>query len=226
MQNSIWGVLLSVLPIFLIIGVATLLQNQGKVNDEGARKIIHIGVSNWWIMAMILFTNPWWASVAPLTFIILNYISYRKNLFAAMERNGNGNLGTVYFPISLLVLSLLTFSSLLPVSQPQFIGAVGILVMGYGDGFAAVIGKKYGKHRWKSGKSVEGSLTMFIASFVVTLTLAVVSTVTPSLVIAGLLAFGVAAVATLLEAYTPYGFDNLTVPLGSSFVYFILLMVI
>lgn len=224
-MNNLWGVLISIVPIFLIIGLATWLQSKGKVNDENARKIIHIGVSNWWIMAMLIFTDPLWASIAPFTFIVLNYISYRKNLFAAMERNGNGNLGTVYFPISLLILSLLTFSNITAISDSMYIGAVGILVMGYGDGFAAVIGKKFGKHRWKSGKSLEGSLTMFIASFLVTLLVTLVSpySIHLWLVVAGSLV--VASVATLLEAYTPFGLDNLSVPLGSSLIYFVLLIV-
>lgn len=220
-MNNVWGVLLTVLPIFVIIGLATILQKKGVIGDEGSRKFVHIGVSNWWILAMILFDDPLWASIAPLTFIVLNYISYRKNIFSAMERNGKGNLGTVYFPIALLVLSLLTFSTVIGVDQPEYIGAVGILVMGYGDGLAAVIGKAYGTHRWKSGKSLEGSLTMFVASLLVVLTIALLQPLSTSIGLVILVAVGVAMIATLLEVYTPLGLDNLSVPLVTAFVYYL-----
>lgn len=219
-MNNVWGVLLTIIPIFLVIGLATVLQKQSIIGDEGSRKLVHIGVSNWWILAMVLFDDPIWASIAPLTFIVLNYISYRQNLFSAMERSGKGNLGTVYFPISLLVLSLLTFSNLLGVAQAEFIGAAGILVMGYGDGLAAVVGKAVGKHRWKSGKSLEGSLTMFVASFVVVLIVGLLQPLTASIWLLIAAALVIASLATVLEAYTPYGLDNLSVPLLTSLVYY------
>ena len=154
----------------------------------------------------------WFAIIPPITFIILNYLSYRMNLLKAMERGGNGNLGTVYFPISLLILVVLTFGVL----KNPYIGAIGILVMGYGDGLAAVIGKAYGKHKFAFGKSIEGSLAMFIISFIVVF---VVSINIASILVSLILALGVAAFATMIELLTPKGLDNLSVPLGSSFYF-------
>ena len=219
---NVWGLVGSYVLIFMIIGISTILQKKNILGDEGARKFIHIGVSNWWILAMFFFTDEnkvWFAMIAPFTFIILNYLSYRLNILKAMERGGKGNLGTVYFPISLLILVALTFG----VVDNPFIGAVGILVMGYGDGLAAVIGKRFGKRMLVNGKSFEGSLTMFIASFVVTF---VIATFTQSIGIALLLAMGVAAFATLIELFTPKGLDNLSVPLGSSLIFYLLLLII
>lgn len=219
---NVWGLVGSYVLIFLIIGISTILQKKNIVGDEGARKFIHIGVSNWWILAMFFFKGDdavWYAMIAPFTFIILNYLSYRLNLLKAMERGGKGNLGTVYFPISLLILVALTFGVL----DNPFIGAVGILVMGYGDGLAAVIGKKFGKKKLAFDKSLEGSLTMFIASFIVVFAVAMF---TQSVLISLLLAMGVAAFATLIELVTPKGLDNLSVPLGSSLIFYILLLIL
>ncbi|MDO9629457.1 MAG: SEC59/DGK1/VTE5 family protein [Acholeplasmataceae bacterium] len=219
-MNNVWGLILSYILIFVIIGISTFLQNKKIFGDEGARKFIHIGVSNWWILAMLFFTGEdavWYAVIAPITFIFLNYLSYRLNILKAMERGGKGNLGTVYFPISLLILVILTFGV---IKQP-FIGAVGILVMGYGDGLAAVIGTKYGKHKLAFGKSVEGSLTMFLVSLVVSITILLISGV-PN---AYLIALGVALIATLVELATPKGLDNLSVPLFTSFALYLLLLI-
>ncbi len=221
-MSNVWGLVGSYVLIFLIIGISTILQKAKLISDEGARKFIHIGVSNWWILAMYFFNDDnavWFAMIVPFTFIILNYISYRTNLLKAMERGGKGNLGTVYFPISLLILVALTFGVL----ENPFIGAVGILVMGYGDGLAAVIGKAYGKHKLAFGKSIEGSITMFVASFIVVF---LISLFTQSIAISLILALGVSALATIVELITPKGIDNLSVPLSTSFTYYLLLLII
>lgn len=216
--NNWLGIILSYVLVFVIIGLSTVLQKKGILKDEGARKFIHIGVSNWWILAMLFFDNVWFAIVPPITFIILNYASYKMNLIKSMERSGNGNLGTVYFPISLLILVIVSFGVL---KQPE-IGAIGILILGYGDGFAAVIGQKYGKHKLKFNKSLEGSLAMFVASLVVSLIILFIYQGNSAFYLAPLIAI----LATVIELYTPKGLDNLTVPLSNSLVYYLLLLVI
>lgn len=220
---NIWGLVLSYVLVFLIIGISTALQKFKLVGDEGARKFIHIGVSNWWILAWIFFQGEnalWYAIVPPITFILLNYYSYKTNLIKSMERSGNGNLGTVYFPISLLILVIFTFGV---VNRPE-IGAVGILVLGYGDGLAAVIGKAYGKKKLVNNKSLEGSLTMFVASLVVVTVILLVSGV--ALVTTLVAATIVSVLATVIELYTPKGLDNLTVPLFSSLIIYIILLLL
>ncbi len=205
--------------IGLMIGLSTMLSNKNIIGDEGSRKLIHIGVSNWYFIALIFMRDPkdiWFTIIPPLSFIILNYISYRTNLIKSMERSGKGNLGTVYYPISLFVLVLATF---LMIENP-YIGLLGVMIMGYGDGLAAVIGKKYGKKDIGNGKSLIGVVTMFVVSFIVA-----------SLIIGfteGIgfiwIAIVIALVASLIEYLTPKGLDNLSVPMGTSLIYYLLLL--
>jgi len=213
---NVLGLILSYVLIFIIIGISTFFQKKKLIGEEGARKFIHIGVSNWWILAMVFFKDDnaiWFAIIPPITFIVLNYISYKQNLFKAMERGGNGNLGTVYFPISLLVLVILTFG----IFDAPYIGAIGILIMGYGDGLAAVIGTKYGKHKLLFGKSYEGTITMFLSSLVVAMIVLSIYQVEGFI----LLSIGVAFIASIVELITRRGLDNLTVPLITSFAFLI-----
>ena len=219
-MNNIWGLIASYVFIFVIIGISTVLQKKGLLKDEGARKFIQIGVSNWWIIAMIFFDSVYFAMIPPITFIILNYASYKMNLIKSMERGGQGNLGTVYFPISLLILVLLTFTDVIGASP--YMGAIGILIMGYGDGLAAVIGKKYGKRSLPFGKSLEGSITMFIASFIVSFVLIFIYN---DFITALWIGLAISVVATLVELYTPKGLDNLSVPLLTAVLAFILLLI-
>ena len=214
-MNNLLGLIFSYVLVFMVIGISTFLQKKGYLNDEGARKFIHIGVSNWWILAMVFFDNVWLASIAPVTFIILNYASYKMNIIKAMERSGKGNLGTVYFPISLLILVLITFG----INQP-IIGAFGILILGYGDGLAALIGKAYGKRVLRHGKTYEGSLTMLMSAFIVSAVLLML--ISPQHMYLSIL---IAGFATLVELFTPKGLDNLSVPISTSLFTYLLFII-
>ena len=179
---------------------------------------MHIGVSNWWLIAMACFNNVIWASLVPAVFIVLNAISYRKDLFSAMERHeGKGDLGTVYYPVSLLILTILCFGGY---SLP-YAGALGVFVMGYGDGLAAVIGRRFGLmkyHIFGNTKSYVGSLTMLMVSFLVCAV--ILWAATPVFLGTILLqALILAVFATIVEAFSPFGLDNLTVPLLTFFLY-------
>jgi phytol kinase len=118
-----------------------------------------------------------------------------------------------------LILVILTFG----VTFNPLIGAIGILTLGYGDGLAAAIGSKWGKRKLIYGKSVEGSLTMFLATFIVTFTLLAFNFSLPIALSVGLV---LAIFATLIELYTPKGLDNLTVPLLTSLIYYLILITI
>ncbi|MCF0147551.1 MAG: phosphatidate cytidylyltransferase [Clostridium sp.] len=219
-MNNLMGIIISILFVFLIIGASSSLTKFNLLSNEGSRKFIHIGVSNWWIIAMIFFDNNIYAAIVPALFVIINYISYKKQVFKAMERDGSKNdLGTVYFAVSLLILALITFRNI----EYSYIGALGILIMGYGDGLAAVIGVKYGKHTFEvlgNKRSLEGSLAMFIFSFVVSVIILYIFSGTNVF----LYSLIIAIVSTGLEALSPYGLDNLTVPLGTSLFYYLLIL--
>jgi phytol kinase len=95
--------------------------------------------------------------------------------------------------------------------------------MAFGDAAASIIGSKIGRHklRFRTNKSYEGSIAMFLTTFIsVTLSLMFFSYLCPfttsTIVISS---FAVAAFATLLEAFTPKGLDNLTVPLVSAILF-------
>jgi phytol kinase len=81
------------------------------------------------------------ASAGPASFIVINALALRFRLLPAMdERADRRNLGTVYFPISLLVLVNLCWRGVMPV----WVGGVAVLVLGWGDGLAALVGEGNG----------------------------------------------------------------------------------
>ncbi len=197
------GLLASYGFVFAVIGVSTLLDKLKVLNDEGSRKFIHIGVANWWLLAMFFFDQStyYFAMIPPLTFIGLNYVSYRLNLVKAMERDSqtSNDLGTVYYAISLFIITFISFYF-----DRLMIGALAILVMGYGDGLSAVFGKQFKSVKLYQHKSLIGFMTMLLVSLVIGIILFPFSWYFIILI---------AFAAAFVELYTPKGLDNLSVPL-------------
>lgn len=217
-MNNIAGIIISFLFTFSIIGISTIMTKQGVLSGENSRKFVHIGVSNWWIIAMIFFDNPIYAAIPPGCFVFLNYIAYRKSIFKVMEGERNKkDLGTVYFAVSLLILTLVTFSS----GSHPYIGGLGVLIMGYGDGFAAVFGTKYTKYSfkiWNNTKTLSGTCAMFVFSFLAAFVILKIYNPASALPISVILAFA----ATIIEMFSPLGIDNLSVPLLTTYIYILI----
>ncbi len=179
---------------------------------EIVRKVVHIGTGNVILLA-------WWLKIpasvgitASILFSIITFLSYYFPFVPLINGVGRHSLGTFFYAVSIGVLVAVFW----PLGQPQF-AALGILVMTWGDGLAALVGQRLGRHPykiWGMQKSWEGSLTMAIVSFGVS-SLILLGVYGPSLPVGGI-ALAVALVATGLEAFSKYGIDNLTVPLGSA----------
>lgn len=137
------------------------------------------------------------------------------------EITGGGHkYGLLLYAVSYSVLALF-FSS-----KPYIIAA-GILPMAYGDAAASLFGQKFGRHKYNisSPKSVEGSMAMFATclSGLLACLLFFSSFYPISILIFALASLGTAMVATVCEALTPRGFDNLTVPLFSAMMFLLLM---
>lgn len=196
----------------LIGGIAEGLRRTAHIDTEITRKIVHIGAGQVILLAWWLQTPTWMGVTAAVVFSLVALLSYRLPILPGINGVGRHSLGTFFYAVS---IGLLT-AAFWPLGQPQY-AALGILVMTWGDGLAALVGQRFGRHPYKvlgNTKSLEGSATMAVASFVVSLALlGSTAGFTPGVVA---IAAIVAVAATLLETLSFYGLDNLTVPLGSA----------
>jgi phytol kinase len=213
--GDIGGIAITITFVFIVIGFAEIIRRQFQLSANFTRKIIHVGVGNWIFLWPFAFDN-WYAIVLPPAFfVVLNYLSYRQELFKAMERNEKaGGLGTVYYAVSLAIVAPIAM-----LLGQTWVAACGIMLMAWADGLADPIGRKFGTHEYRiagAKKSIEGSLSFFVVGFVVaasTLTFfGVFSSLPPGLDIASF-SLSIAALGTLIEAVSPRGTDNLTVPI-------------
>lgn len=101
-------------------------------------------------------------------------------------------------------------------SKPIAIAALAFIIVG--DSFAAIIGRRFGRHRF-GRKSVEGSLACLVGTFIV-------AAVSPAFGLETGIAFAGAVTATVTEALSTRVDDNVSVPLVSGLTMTILARVL
>lgn len=130
----------------LVVGEA--LRRLFGQKPDLTRKLIHVGAGMWVFGVLVLF-NRWESGILPFaTFIGLNYLFYRYRIFGAMDTDNNSP-GTVYFAISVTLLFGLLWRPEGPVDRAP-IAAAGVMAMTWGDALAALIGKRFGRHRYST----------------------------------------------------------------------------
>ena len=217
------------LYIIAIILIASKIKDHMPPNFS--RKFLHIMIGNF-IFVIPFFTLTTLPLIFPffvaapfilVTFLFspLSPVNLSGKISGLAEITGGGHkYGLVLYAVSYSILALF-FSS-----KPYIIAA-GVLPMAYGDAAASLIGQKFGRHKYNisSLKSVEGSITMFVTCLLGLLAcLVFFSFLYPISSLNFILAsLGTAIVATVCEALTPRGFDNLTVPVFSAVVFLLLM---
>lgn len=216
-MKNILGIVIS----FIYIGVLMLAAKYFEKSDkEASRKFIHILLANWWLIAMAFFDNIICAIIPPIAFTVINFLSYKGNIIKVMEREqeNKDGLGTVYYAFSLIPLVILSYG----MTNNPCIGLIGFFIMAYGDGFAALAGKTIKSKGYKvfgSTKTVAGSGIMFVTSFMIAFSALVFCNTELFFIKAIMIAF----VATILEAISIKGTDNITVPVITSLIsYFVI----
>ncbi len=208
------------ISLFSLIAIAEKLRSFLHWPAEVTRKFVHI------ITGILIFFTPYlFHSAIPLLllalfFIAVNYLGIRKNLFQGMHGTERQTYGTVFYPIAFLVLVLLFWSS------HQVIIQLGMLILAVADALAAIVGENikhpHNYHLTKDNKSWAGSATMALTSFAIVaaglflLNPVSVLPLTPGLIFATALL--VALIATVAEAISWSGSDNLSAPLAAAFV--------
>jgi phytol kinase len=183
-----------------------------KAEAELVRKVMHIGTGNILLLAWLLKVPKEICLAFGLVFTAIALISYFLPILPMLHNVGRKTLGIFYYALSITLLVAWFWS----IGRPEY-AVIGVLVMAWGDGLAALVGTRWGKRAYEfmgSKKTLEGSLAMVAASFLVILVVnAIASGISISTI---LLALPVAIIAAILEAVSPGGTDNLTVPIVSA----------
>ena len=216
--------------VFAIMLISGRLKHHG-FSGKNSRKFLHIMIGN------LLFVIPFFTlNIFPLNFpflvaapfVIVTFLATPYSPIPSLSERLKGltgitehghHLGLFFYAFSFSLLALFF------ASKPYVIAA-GVLPMAYGDASAAIIGKKYGKRQYSvfAKKSLEGSAVMFFVSFLSLESVLLFFSTLYSLPlhITILAALPVAIVATIAEAISPLGFDNISVPMLGASVFLLL----
>ncbi|MFX1473109.1 MAG: phosphatidate cytidylyltransferase [Promethearchaeota archaeon] len=235
----VWDIVafvISFIVILMLVQINAAIEKSGKLSTVVTRKVIHTFAAPLWVLTWMLFSGSifsrWLAIIVPLIFVLLFVMigtgrSVNEDFVRSMSRSGDPREllgGTLYYAFMMVVIGILWFyvpaDGDLANATPLALLVFGCLAGG--DGFADVIGRKYGGDK-KFGiggaeKTFAGVIGMFIGSFLFSFVLvflfsievaafSVIDLIIPIVV--------VSLVATIVEAITPKGLDNLTISIAA-----------
>ena len=217
--------------VLLIILISGKIDSVLHVSRKSSRKFLHMMIGNLPLIIPFFSYNSFplnFPFLVAAPFILVTFLaspySPSKRVYEKMKglsdiTEEGHQLGLIFYAVSYTLLALF-------LSDGPYVIAAGVLPMAYGDASAALIGKKYGKRHYRifAKKSIEGSITMFLASFISLAISLMFFSVLYSFPISNVIlaALGAAFVAALAESLSPLGFDNITVPILSALTFLIL----
>ena len=216
-----WGYIAALAALLLIVRAIF------PVPDYIFRKLLHV-VAFTSILPLVTFTDSWLAAViTELVFLIviivaLHFFEHFEFYGKLFVEKGKHEVITSF----ILLFAMMT--GMLAVYWGGFgdgyvyIVVASIMAWGPGDGAAAIVGRRFGRHKLSGPhiegvKSVEGSAAMAITSFVCTLGVLLAMSGMPVMKSVAVSAV-VAAASAAVELYTKHGLDTITVPIAASII--------
>lgn len=200
-----WGMalFLTILTIFIILLGSEWWWRRRVTHSEFSRKFVHITVGSF--VAFWPFFLSWGQiRFLSLSFFVVVGVSKYFHLFRAIHSVQRPTMGELYFA---LAVGLTTF-----ITHNEWVYMASLLQMSLADGFAAVVGVRFGRHPYlmfSHRKTVIGTLTFFVVSVAILTAYVSLSGVH----LGTLFIAGSAALATAIENFGVGGLDNLLVPL-------------
>ncbi len=204
----IMQLLLAIVPIWILLVVVDRLWEAKKLQVETSRKIIHT-TTGVYVAFWPLFINWTYIQFLSIAFLAVIVLSYKLHVFQSIHSVKRITRGEILYPVAIAVCAF--------IEPPAWMFTAAILHLAVADSAAAYIGLKWGKSShykiMSHGKSLLGSLSFYLVSFSIMLSLLLF--VEPLNLPSSFWLLGFAPVAlTLLENISWYGTDNITIPLA------------
>lgn len=215
--NNAGGFIVSLFFYVAVLFFVEILRYRLHFSPLLARRLTILGITSGALFLPGLFADKYWFLLAPTIYALI-YL-FGSGLKGAQAPRKAGVLGAVYIFLAIIALFYLFWED-----GRQPFAVAGLLVLGWGDTLAALVGTYLGRHKfyiYDEEKSWEGTLGMFAGSWGA---LAYVGSSRLALVDDQLFAYVTltAALAALLEAVAVRRSDNLVVPVGAAFLFYYL----
>jgi phytol kinase len=193
-----------------ILVLAETMHKGFAVEPEWTRKLVHV------LMGLTAAAFPWLLGDPRSVLVICGVfgvilgLSLVSSGLTSVHGVGRRTGGVLWFSLGVAVVYVVAED------RPDLY-AISVLVLTLADPAAAMVGRRYGAHRFRVGrdaKTIEGSLAFLMVAFgclFIALRLTASLGATESIV----RALWIGALLAGIEAVSPAGSDNLTVPLGA-----------
>ena len=174
------------------------------------RQIVHITVGIAVSFTPYFFTHNHQPVLLALIFLIVNFFSQRNNFLKSFHNIERESYGTIFYPISYLLLALLfwDYSNHITIS---------FLILAIADPLASIIGEnvksKISFNILGDNKTVQGSIAMFVCSLVIILILSNHFFNNWDITYKLLAAIIISIAVTIAEAVSYKGSDNISIPI-------------
>ena len=173
MHSFLYGTGITVLYIVVAAGIMLPARIFFTIPDELFRKILHFILLGAYIPLVFAFEVWWMAAVfaASLAVILLPVLLLAEKIpvFSSFvnERRKGEFKSSMVLAVGMMAFSVTVCWGLF---EDRYLVLASIYAWGVGDGLAALVGKRFGKHKikWKLAdgkKSIEGSLAMLVCAF-------------------------------------------------------------
>ena len=199
--------------------VLLLIRKFTKIPDELFRKSLHFVLLGAYIPLLFGF-DTWWrclilvGGLIALLFPVLLLIGKIPGFSSFVNERKKGEfLSSMVLALGVMALSITVGWG---VFNDRYIVLASVYAWGVGDGFAALVGKRFGKHKitWKfvdNKKSYEGSIAMLLTSaLAVFVVLLIRGGINP--VFCLLISLVAATASTFVELCSKGGIDTITCP--------------
>jgi len=216
LANDLKYLLFFFILLIALIGAAEVLRNWLRGSQEFTRKFVHMATGALIAMSAYFIQNKWPMVVLGLVFALVNYLAIEHGWLKGMHHTHRRTYGTVFYPLSFVVLVLLLWG------HHRLVFVCAILIMALADAMAAIVGENLKQprmfHVGFDRKSIQGSGTMFLVSMLIVFIALILANPQANVLVPLWTAVVVALFATACEMVSYQGSDNLTVPLGSALV--------
>ncbi|MBC7643714.1 MAG: hypothetical protein H7123_01215 [Thermoleophilia bacterium] len=197
--------------------LADVLHRTTSLSNEVTRKVSHIGSGIAVLLIPALIDSAITVFVLCAGFAVLMVVTHFSGLLQGMHGVGRGVGGVLWYPLTAFTMYALVFNVM---HAPFYMYAIPILVLATADAMGAVVGKRWGRHRYEvigdHFRSIEGSTAVFTTALI---GVAGWLSFTNQLPFINLLLISLATAlgVTMLETVSVYGLDNFLVPFGTLF---------
>ena len=225
-MHPFWYGTLIILSYIAIAGVVLVLVRKiFSVPDELFRKTLHFVLLGAYIPLVFAFDEWWMAVLFSALLILLLFpsllLAEKIPMFSSFvnERKKGEFKSSMVLAVGMMIISVAVCWG---VFGDRYLVLASVYAWGIGDALAALIGKRFGKHKitWSIAdgkKSVEGSLAMFLCAFLSVFTVLILrgGATVPLCICTSILA---AALCTLAELCSKNGLDTVICPMSAMVV--------